>query len=117
MRAGVHLKQCASTKLHGVGHSAPQQMMKAVCIKSEKHSTFELMNIPKPTQLGHSDVLIKVHSTSVNPIDAWMAKGYGSAALNTQRTFPLVVGRDCSGVIEDIGNNVWDLKVIWFDNN
>lgn len=57
-----------------------------------------------------TDVVIKVHSFSVNPIDVRMRQGYGSSllmALSGRRSFfPLVLGRDCSGEVVAVGDRV-----------
>jgi len=63
-----------------------------------------------------SDVLIKVHAASLNPIDTSMRGGYGATLLNLRRDpvllmrndseFPLILGRDVSGVVVDCGSGV-----------
>nr|KAF6342001.1 reticulon 4 interacting protein 1 [Myotis myotis] len=63
-----------------------------------------------------NEVIIKVHATSVNPIDVNMRSGYGAAALNMKRDplhikikgeeFPLTLGRDVSGVVMECGLDV-----------
>lgn len=57
-----------------------------------------------------TDVVIKVHAFSVNPIDVRMRQGYGSsllAAVSGRRSFfPLVLGRDCSGEVIAVGDKV-----------
>ena len=68
------------------------------------------INIPR--KLKNDQVLIKVIAASVNPIDIEMVEGYGSTAMNALRNaygvseFPLVLGRDCSGVIAEKGSSV-----------
>ena len=46
-------------------------------------------------------ILVEVHATSVNPVDAKVRRG-GSAA----RTMPIVLGYDASGVVRDCGPDV-----------
>lgn len=58
---------------------------------------------PRPT-LGDSEVLIRVHATTVNPFDCAVRAGYMSAYFNY--TFPLILGTDVSGVVEDVGAGV-----------
>ena len=57
-----------------------------------------------------TDVLIKVNAFSVNPIDVRMRQGYGSSLLKAlaggRSLFPLVLGRDCSGEVVAVGDNV-----------
>ena len=79
-------------------------------------------NVVVPRQLRSDQVLVKVFAASVNPIDLEMMEGYGRTAINTLRKiyglreFPLVLGRDCSGVVVrkgrgvrrfNIGDEVW----------
>lgn len=69
-----------------------------------------------PKMKSPNDVLIKVHAASINPIDCRMRDGYGSTALNAIRQksafprqgkeFPLVLGRDFSGEVVEIGKKV-----------
>lgn len=74
-------------------------------------------NARVPTRLKNDQVLVKVAAASVNPIDIEMMEGYGRTAMNTIRKlygipeFPLVLGRDCSGVIVKKGNGVRRFKV------
>ncbi|VDO32455.1 unnamed protein product [Onchocerca flexuosa] len=77
------------------------------------------MSIPtieKPDQL-----LLKVKAASVNLIDTLMRKGYGrqlcsavknlrNCSLDSTTLLPFVGGRDCSGIVEQIGGNVKKFK-------
>ncbi|KAM4772270.1 NAD(P)H oxidoreductase RTN4IP1, mitochondrial [Rhinophrynus dorsalis] len=70
---------------------------------------FPVINYP-------NEVIIKVHAASLNPIDVNMRSGYGAASLNMSRDplnvktagseFPLVLGRDVSGVVMECGLSV-----------
>ncbi|XP_062511020.1 reticulon-4-interacting protein 1 homolog, mitochondrial-like isoform X2 [Corticium candelabrum] len=79
-----------------------------------------------PALLGPKDVMVKIHSSSVNPIDLAISRSYGRVLLNQMRKskgfpsddkeLPLVLGRDCSGVVVatghdankfEIGTEVW----------
>ncbi|XP_029352766.1 reticulon-4-interacting protein 1 homolog, mitochondrial-like isoform X2 [Echeneis naucrates] len=72
--------------------------------------------IPVPTVSSPSDVMIKVHATSLNPLDVLMRGGYGAKLLKLRRDplsvmdsgceFPLVLGRDVSGEVVDCGSEV-----------
>lgn len=61
---------------------------------------------------GTKDVLIRVHAASINPVDCRMRFGYGSGALAKaaaqarRNLFPLVLGRDCSGEVVAVGDEV-----------
>ncbi len=62
---------------------------------------------PRPTP-GKDEVLVRVHATSVNPFDCAVRAGYMAAYL--QPTFPLILGTDVSGVIEEVGPGVSGFK-------
>jgi NADPH:quinone reductase len=70
-------------------------------------SVFTLTNIPRPTiKSGH--VLIRVHATSVNPIDCKIRSGQ---VANSSPDFPAVLHGDVSGVIEEIAADVTEFAV------
>lgn len=73
-----------------------------------------------------NDIMVKVHAASVNPIDVRMCHGYGKTLINFKRSmlletiskfasvrdhseFPLVLGRDFSGTVIDVGSDVHDI--------
>ncbi|KAG4066006.1 hypothetical protein HA402_001253 [Bradysia odoriphaga] len=62
-------------------------------------------NIRMPTIKESNELLVKVSSTSVNPIDVQMVGGYGATTFNALRCnrgsieFPLTMGRDFSGTV------------------
>jgi NADPH:quinone reductase-like Zn-dependent oxidoreductase len=58
---------------------------------------------PRPTA-GPGEVLIRVHATTVNPFDCAARAGYMDAWFHY--TFPLIMGTDVSGVIEEVGEGV-----------
>ncbi|KAM4600992.1 reticulon-4-interacting protein 1 homolog, mitochondrial-like [Polymixia lowei] len=69
-----------------------------------------------PTVNVSSEVMIKVHAASLNPLDISMRGGYGAKLLKLRRDpmsvmqddteFPLILGRDVSGVVVDCGSGV-----------
>jgi NADPH:quinone reductase-like Zn-dependent oxidoreductase len=65
-----------------------------------------LTDLPKPTPLP-TEVLVRVHAAGVNPVDWKTRAGSGMAGL---QTFPLVLGWDVSGVVEEVGFGVTTLK-------
>uniref|UniRef100_A0AAX7SZE6 Enoyl reductase (ER) domain-containing protein n=1 Tax=Astatotilapia calliptera TaxID=8154 RepID=A0AAX7SZE6_ASTCA len=69
-----------------------------------------------PTISSATEVMIKVHAVSLNPLDVAMRGGYGAKLLKLRRDplsvmdndteFPLILGRDLSGVVVDCGSGV-----------
>ena len=54
---------------------------------------------PRPTP-DEGEVLIRVYATTVNPFDCWVHRGYVDSYFHY--TFPLVMGTDVAGVIEEV---------------
>jgi NADPH:quinone reductase-like Zn-dependent oxidoreductase len=54
------------------------------------------------------EVLIRVHATTVNPFDCAVRAGYMGQYFNY--TFPLILGTDVSGVVEEVGEGVTDVS-------
>jgi NADPH:quinone reductase-like Zn-dependent oxidoreductase len=63
---------------------------------------------PCPTP-GPGEVLIRVHATTVNPFDCAARAGYMTGYFNY--TFPLIIGTDVSGVIEELGAGVTNFAI------
>lgn len=61
----------------------------------------------RPTP-GAGEVLIRVHATTINPFDCAVRAGYMGQYFNY--TFPLILGTDVSGVIEEVGAGVTDVS-------
>jgi NADPH:quinone reductase-like Zn-dependent oxidoreductase len=78
---------------------------------------FEL-DAPEPA-IDADTVLIEVVATSVNPID-WKVRS-GARQKDFPLTFPAILGRDLSGIVRAVGNNIRDFKpgdqVIGFANS
>ncbi len=55
------------------------------------------------------DVLIAVRAASVNPVDTKIAQGYARGRM--ELAFPHVLGRDCAGVVEQLGGAVTEFKI------
>ncbi len=62
---------------------------------------------PRPMP-GADEVLIRVLATTVNPSDCALRAGYLSGFF--QYGFPLVLGTDASGIIEEVGSGVTTFK-------
>lgn len=70
-------------------------------------SVFNTMEMEKPSlKPGH--VLIKVHATSVNPIDCKIRSG---AVPALAPDFPAILHGDVAGIIEAVGPGVIDFKI------
>ena len=84
------------------------------------HPLYTVVREMKPEQ-----ALVRVLAASINPFDIEMTKGYGKNAINAFRKyegvdeFPMVLGRDYSGVIvkrgkrfrrHEIGDEVWGVR-------
>ena len=59
--------------------------------------------IPVP-QPGPNGVLVRVHASSVNPVDWKLREGWLSGLWNLR--FPVIWGCDASGVVEEVGSAV-----------
>ena len=79
--------------------------MKAQVINSfGKSSVFTMVDMPIPEiKAGH--LLIKVHATSVNPIDCKVRSGDVSAIAPL---FPAILHGDVAGTVEAVGDGVAD---------
>lgn len=64
---------------------------------------FEERRVPEPVP-GPNDLLVRVHATSVNPVD-WKIRQSGAWAGVVP---PAIIGYDVSGVVEEVGDAVAD---------
>ena len=82
--------------------------MKAViCERYGGPEVLELTDVDPP-QLGPNGVLVRVHASSVNPVDWKLRKGMLSAMWKLR--FPVIWGCDHSGVVEQVGSAVTFFK-------
>ncbi|OEC36240.1 NADPH:quinone reductase [Pseudomonas cuatrocienegasensis] len=63
--------------------------------------SFELRDLPKPVP-GTGEVLVRVHATSINPLDYQVRRGDYSDYV----PLPAITGHDVSGVVEQVGPGV-----------
>ncbi|MEU3365421.1 NADP-dependent oxidoreductase [Streptomyces pseudogriseolus] len=63
-------------------------------------------DVARPEPLP-TEVLVRVHAAGVNPVDWKTRVGQGMAGL---QTFPLILGWDVSGVVEQVGFGVTTLR-------
>jgi NADPH:quinone reductase-like Zn-dependent oxidoreductase len=71
-------------------------------------SSLAIQTVPTPS-ITPSQVLIKVHVSSINPFDYKVLRGDFKAFKKIN--FPQGIGRDVSGVVVKVGSNVQRLKV------
>jgi NADPH2:quinone reductase len=65
-------------------------------------------DLPDPTP-ADNEVLVRVHASSVNPVDNSIAAGL-LAQMGVQYEYPVILGRDYAGVVEQTGAAVSDYK-------
>jgi len=62
---------------------------------------YEEIPVPK---YGDNEVLVKMHATSINPIDVKIRSGAAKSRFSIE--FPAILGRDLSGEVAETGRNV-----------
>jgi NADPH:quinone reductase len=60
-------------------------------------------DLPEPSPAAN-EIVVRVHSSSVNPVDVFI--GMGALAEMFEHEFPVVLGRDFVGVVEQLGDGV-----------
>jgi NADPH:quinone reductase len=58
-------------------------------------------DLPAPTP-ADNEVLVRVHASSVNPVDNSIAGGV-LAGMGVEHQYPVILGRDYAGVVEQVG--------------
>jgi NADPH:quinone reductase len=76
--------------------------MRAIVLESFDSSP-ALREVPTP-QIAPNEDLVRVRASSVNPVDGAIAAGMMSAMV--EHEFPVVLGRDYAGVVEQAGSDV-----------
>ena len=72
------------------------------------NSSLEEQDIPKPL-VEANQILIRTYSSSFNPIYHMIVKGDYKAMGKV--SFPAGIGRDVSGIVEEVGKNVRKFKI------
>ena len=78
--------------------------MKAVVLHAYGDASqlrYEDVEVP---ECGADEVLVKVHATSINPIDFKLRSGAAKARMPLE--FPAILGRDLAGEIVKVGRDV-----------
>ena len=83
--------------------------MKAVITKKfGPPEVLEIQEVKKP-KIKDNEILIRVHASSVNPVDWKLRGGYMKILLGFKPT--RILGADYSGIVTEIGSEVSDFKV------
>jgi NADPH:quinone reductase-like Zn-dependent oxidoreductase len=73
----------------------------------------EILDAPKPIP-GPGEILIRILSSSVNPVDARVAEGFFRSTQEYR--YPAIFGRDLCGVVEELGSGVTNFapgQTVW----
>jgi len=81
--------------------------MKAIMFE-KFNGTPKMMTCPIP-KCGDLEVLVRIHSSGVNPVDDLLRQGLFSKFL--QQQFPIIMGVDFSGTVEKVGKDVKNFKI------
>ena len=82
-------------------------MQAALIHRYGTNDAVRVADIDIPT-VGATDLLVRVHAASVNPVDSKTRDGKLKTLLKYR--FPLVLGNDLSGVVSDVGSQVTRFK-------
>src|SRR3954463_5510464 len=78
--------------------------MRAITLDSANTSPALREDLPEPTP-ADNEVLVRVHASSVNPVDNGIAAGM-LAGMGVEHQYPVTLGRDYAGVVEQAGTAV-----------
>src|SRR5215203_1335363 len=78
--------------------------MRAITVDSPDTQPALRDDLPDPTP-AENEVLVRVHASSVNPVDNSIAAGM-LAQMGVQYEYPVTLGRDYAGVVEQVGVDV-----------
>jgi NADPH:quinone reductase len=78
------------------------ETMRAITLESFDSGP-ALHEVPTP-QIAPNEVLVRVRASSVNPVDGAIVAGMMSGMV--EHEFPIVLGRDYAGVVEQVGSDV-----------
>ncbi len=83
--------------------------MRAVTLESADTVPALREDLPAPTP-ADNEVLVRVHASSVNPVDHSVAAGM-LAQMGVEYEYPVILGRDYAGVVEQAGGAVSQYRV------
>jgi NADPH:quinone reductase len=82
--------------------------MRAITLDGVDTAPALRQDLPEPTP-ADNEVLVRVHASSVNPVDNSIAAGL-LAQMGVHYEYPVILGRDYAGVVEQTGAAVSDYK-------
>jgi NADPH:quinone reductase-like Zn-dependent oxidoreductase len=82
--------------------------MRAITLESPDTAPRLRDDLPDPIPAG-DHVVVRVHASSVNPVDNSIAAGM-LASIGLEYDYPVILGRDYAGVVEHIGEAVSKYK-------
>jgi hypothetical protein len=89
----------------------PQVMRAAIYRRYGSPDELELTSQhPKPKCVKKRDVLVRVHATSINPVD-WKLMAGNLSIVQFGKIFPFTPCFDVSGVVEDVGTRIFILPI------
>src|SRR5215217_4915617 len=80
--------------------------MKAITLNQAGASPAARDDLPTPNP-GPGEVLVRVQASSANPVDNSIAAGM-LANMGVEYEYPVTLGRDYAGVVEQVGADVTD---------
>jgi NADPH:quinone reductase len=90
---------CAETQPPHPGHNRKEPNMRAITV-TEYGATPRVAEMPTP-EPGRGQLLLKMRAAGMNPMDRMLASGDWKPM---PATFPMVLGADCAGVVETLGD-------------
>src|SRR4051812_33053006 len=78
--------------------------MRAITLDSANTAPALREDLPQPTP-ADNEVLVRVHASSVNPVDNSIAAGM-LAQMGVEYEYPVILGRDYAGVVEQTGSGI-----------
>ena len=82
--------------------------MRAFTLDSLESQPALRRDLPEPSPAGN-EIVVGVHASSVNPVDVFI--GMGALAEMFEHEFPVVLGRDFAGIVEQVGGEVSRYRV------
>ena len=82
--------------------------MRAFILESFDDPPAARRGVPEP-RVGNDELLVRVHASSVNPVDVFIAAG--ALKEMVEHEFPITLGRDFAGVVEEAGTGVSSYRV------